>query len=295
METIEINTITELHDFYNICKPKHPLITVVDLAAVDRSGRTGKAISYKFNMYIISCKRFKGEMTYGRSTYDFSEGTMMFTAPYQIISPEPGICDITGWCIYIHPDFFRGKSLSHYSFFGYDTNEALHISDTETHILRECVSNIEKEISQNMDKHTHNLIISNIELLLTYCSRFYDRQFLTRTTINNDLVQNFDRLLTDYFDNETPIGKGLPDVGYFAARLHLSPNYLSDLLNKHTGKSTQEHIHLKLIDKAKSLLWNTEKSISEIAYDLGFEYPSYFTKLFKSKLGVSPKEFRNAS
>ncbi|HEY6901592.1 MAG TPA: AraC family transcriptional regulator [Puia sp.] len=299
METIEINTITELYDFYNGGKPKHPLITVVDLASADRSYRPPGQFNYKFGMYIISCKSFTGEMRYGRSTYDFSEGSMMFTAPYQIISPDPGsFCDLKGWAMYIHPDFFnsspKGKNLTHYSFFGYDTNEALHISDTETHILRECVSNIEKEISQNMDKHTHNLIISNIELLLTYCARFYDRQFLTRAPINNDLVQNFGNLLTDYFEDDALTAQGLPDVQYFASKLHLSPNYLSDLLNKYTGKSTQEHIHLKLIDKAKSLLWSTEKSISEIAYDLGFEYPSYFTKLFKSKIGVSPKEFRNA-
>ena len=145
----------------------------------------------------------------------------------------------------------------------------------------------------NLDNHSHNLILSNLELLFAYCARFYDRQFLTRTSASNDIVQKFDRLLNDYFNQESLIENGLPDVKYFASRLNLSANYLGDLLNKYTGKPTQEHIYLKLIDQAKSLLWSTEKTINEIAYDLGFKYPSHFTKLFKNRTGVSPRDFRN--
>ncbi|KAI9431060.1 helix-turn-helix domain-containing protein [Russula earlei] len=221
----------------------------------------------------------------------------MFTAPYQVLSPDPDAKHVEGWSLYIHPDFLNASGKAHqltrYSFFGYDTNEALHISDAEKQILETCLHNIQREISANLDKHSYNLIISNLELFFGYCSRFYDRQFLTRAMAGNDSVQQFERLLNDYFEQDTLNEAGLPDVKYFASQLHVSPNYLSDLLNKYTGKTTQEHIHLKLIDKAKSLLWGTERSISEIAYDLGFEHPSHFTKLFKARTGSSPRAFRN--
>ena len=189
----------------------------------------------------------------------------------------------------------KGRKLALFSFFGYDFNEALHISDAEKKVLEDCLQNIQREISMNLDTHSHNLILTNLELFLSYCSRFYDRQFLTRIKASNDTVEKFERLLNDYFAQASLIEAGMPDVKYFASQLHLSANYLSDLLNKYTGKTTQEHIHLKLIDNAKSLLWSTDNSISEIAYDLGFEHPSHFTKLFKNKTGMSPKHFRNVN
>ncbi len=202
-----------------------------------------------------------------------------------------------GWALFFHPDLLHGtdleKKLHQYSFFHYEANEALHISEEEKALLWDCVKKIEREYSLNVDKHTVALIASNIELLLNYCTRFYDRQFITRTKTNADIVQKFESLLNDYFAKESLADNGLPDVKHFASRLHLSPNYLSDLLSRHTGKTTQEHIHLQLVEKAKSLLWSTNKSISEIAYDLGFEYPSHFTKIFKAKTGQAPKEFRN--
>lgn len=295
MDYIDIRSIAELHGFFHYNKPLHPLISVIDLAKVDRSNRKPGA-SYRLDLYSIACKKIEGVFRYGRTSYDFSAGSLMFTAPDQVLTP--GVENkVEGWAIYIHPDFLnatsRGRKLSENSFFGYDTNECLHISDAERDVLEDCLRNIGKEIGNNLDKHSHNLILTNLELLLSYCSRFYDRQFLTRIKTGNDIVEKFERLLNDYFTQGSLINTGIPDVKYFASHLNLSANYLSDLLSKYTGKSTQEQIHLKLIDKAKHLLWSTESAISEIAYGLGFEHPSHFTKIFKNKVGQSPKQFRN--
>jgi AraC-like DNA-binding protein len=296
MEYMDIKSITALHEFFRYEKPKHPLISVVDLAKVDRSHRKA-GVQYRLDMYTASCKILKGIFGYGRTTYDFSEGSLMLTAPHQVLVPDINSQIIEGWGLYIHPDFLnastKGRKLKEFSFFGYDNNEALHISDDEKNTLEDCLRNIQREIGNNIDTHSYNLILSNLELFFAYCERFYGRQFLTRVKASNDIVQEFDKLLSDYFNQETLIEARLPDVKYFASRLNLSGNYLSDLLNKYTGKTTQEHIHLKLVDKAKAMLWSTEKSISEIAYDLGFEHPSHFTKLFKNRTGVSPKEYRN--
>ena len=294
MEYIDIKSISQLHDFFRYEKPLHPLITVVDLSKVDRSHRVPGA-SYRLDLYSIACKKIEGSFKYGRTSYDFSEGSLMFTAPHQVLSP--GIENkVEGWAVYIHPDFLhassKGQKLTQYSYFGYDTHECLHISEAEKNVLEDCLQNIEKEISMNLDNHSHHLILSNLELLLSYCARFYDRQFLTRMKVSNDVVEKFERVLTGYFAQNTLVELGVPDVKYFASQLNLSANYLSDLLSKYTGKSTQEHIHLKLIDKAKSMLLSTENPISSIAYDLGFEHPSHFTKLFKNKTGYSPKEYR---
>jgi AraC family transcriptional regulator, transcriptional activator of pobA len=297
MEYVDIKSISALHELFRIEKPMHPLISVVDLAKVDRSHRESGA-SYRLDFYSVACKKIEGLFGYGRTKYDFSEGMLMFTVPYQVLTPRPEK-KVEGWGLYIHPDFLnatnKGHKLTLFSFFGYDVNEALHISDAEKKVLEDCLQNIQREISMNLDTHSHNLILTNLELFLSYCSRFYDRQFLTRIKASNDTVEKFERLLNDYFAQASLIEAGMPDVKYFASQLHLSANYLSDLLNKYTGKTTQEHIHLKLIDKAKSLLWSTGNSISEIAYDLGFEHPSHFTKLFKNKTGMSPKQFRNVN
>lgn len=294
MGYIDIESVSALHEFFHYEKPRHPLITVVDLAKVERSQRKPDA-SYRLNLYSIACKKVEGSFKYGRTAFDFGEGTLMFTAPFQVLTP--GIENkVTGWAIYIHPDFLhgsnRGEALTWHSFFGYDVNEGLHISDVEKKILEECVHNIDREISGNLDVHSHKLIITNLDLLLSYCKRFYDRQFVTRAAVGNDIVSSFERHLNDHFSRASLIDTGLPDVKYFAAKLNISANYLSDLLHKYTGKSTQEHIHLKLIDKARHLLWSTEASISEIAYDLGFEHPSHFTKLFKKKTGHAPRDYR---
>ena len=292
---IDLQSISDLHRMVKYAAPKHPLVSVIDHRDFYKL-RPKEDAFYRFGFYTISCKKFEGLLKYGKGYYDFNEGSLMFTAPGQVIAPGPDIIVDEGWALFIHPDLIHGTDLGRkihqYTFFNYEANEALHISEDEKLIIKDCIAKIEKEYSQNIDKHSQGLIVSNIELLLNYCSRFYDRQFYTRAKVNSDVVQQFEKLLKDYFSQETLIEAGLPNVKYFASRLNLSPNYLSDLLNKFTGKTTLEHIHLELIDKAKSLLWGTNNSISEIAYGLGFEHPSHFTKIFKSKTGKSPSEYR---
>lgn len=293
---VELQSISEAHKAFGYDKPRHPLISLLDFTKIKSEAVESDAF-YQMAFYTISCKRYEGIFKYGKSYYDFNEGTLIFTAPHQVLSANHDPQMEEGWGLFFHPDLINGTSLAkkinEYSFFSYEANEALHISDDEKLILKDCVEKIEREYSQNIDKHTQGLIVSNIELLLNYCDRFYDRQFLTRSKVNKDIVQRFEQLLNNYFAKEELINVGLPDVKLFAAQLNLSPNYLSDLLNRFTGKTTQEHIHLKLVDTAKSLLWSTEKSISEIAYDLGFEHPSHFTKIFKTKTGKSPSEYRH--
>lgn len=293
---VDIATISDLHRLYSAPAPKHPLVSFLSLDEINRDNFSEEETPYRLGFYAVYLKQVKGSMKYGRSQYDFDEGTLVFTAPSQAIHTQRKVSYNEGWGLFFHPDLLYrtalGKKMSGYSFFHYDAHEALHVSDTEKKILRECGENIRREYYQNIDKHTQDLIVSNIELMLNYCTRFYDRQFLIRANVNHDIVQQFETALLDYFSKETLIDAGLPDVKHFATQLNLSPNYLSDLLNKYTGKTTQEHIHLQLVEKAKSMLWGTPKSISEIAYDLGFEHPSHFTKMFKNKVGVAPKEFR---
>jgi len=293
---IDIKSISELHEFYGVGKPRHPLITVIELGS-NKVNRLEQNAIYRLGFYTIFCKKFSGTLKYGRSYYDFSEGSLMFTGPGQIVSPSPEQYLDEGWGLFFHPDLVNtgalGRKMGDYSFFNYEANEALHVSEEEKSVLTTCVQNIRKEYMQNIDKHTTRLIQANIELLLNYCSRFYDRQFYTREKVNTDVVQQFEKLVKDYFAPETLIDTGLPNVGYFASRMNLSPNYLSDLLHRFTGKTTQEHIHLQLVDKAKSLLLSTQKSVSEIAYTLGFEHPSHFTRLFKSKTGYAPSDYRH--
>jgi len=294
---IDLQSISDLHRLVQYTPPKHPLISVIDHADFYAKYPRETDAFYRFGFYTISCKKFDGLLKYGKGYYDFSEGSLLFTAPGQVLAPGPDVKVEEGWALFIHPDLIHGTDLGRkihqYTFFNYETNEALHISEEEKLVIKDCLTKIEKEYSQNIDKHSQGLIVSNIELLLNYCNRFYDRQFYTRAKVNSDVVQQFEKMLKDHFSQNTLIETGLPNVKYFASRLNLSPNYLSDLLNKFTGKTTQEHIHLELIDKAKTLLWGTNNSISEIAYGLGFEHPSHFTKIFKSKTGKSPSEYRH--
>jgi AraC-like DNA-binding protein len=295
---IELDSISDMHRLMQRAAPKHPLVSLVDHSDFYEMRPKAEAI-YRFGFYTISCKKFEGTLKYGRGNYDFNKGSLMFTAPGQVIAPGPNVTVDEGWALFVHPDLIHGTDLGRkihqYSFFNYEVNEALHISEDEQLILEDCTDKIQKEYSQNIDKHTQGLIVSNIELLLNYCNRFYDRQFYTRAKVNTDVVQQFEKLLKDYFSQDTLIEAGLPNVTWFASRLNLSPNYLSDLLQKFTGKSTLEHIHLEVIDRAKTLLWGTPASISEIAYQLGFEHPSHFTKIFKTKTGKSPSAYRALS
>jgi len=293
---INIESISELHNLVKRPRPRHPLISVVDHTDF-YAGRPKGDNLYRFGFYTISCKKFEGLLHYGKSQYDFREGSLMFTAPGQVIGAGPNCKVDEGWALFIHPDLLHGsalgKKMHQYSFFHYEVNEALHISEEEDKTIKGCVDKIAGEYTQTIDKHTQGLIVSNVELLLNYCNRFYDRQFFTRAKVNTDVVQRFEALLKDYFGQSTLIDAGLPPVTYFASKLNLSPNYLSDLLQKSTGKSTVEHIHLELVERAKTLLWGTEGSISEIAYELGFEHPSHFTRIFKAKTGKSPSEYRH--
>jgi len=295
---IDLESISDLHALVQYTPPRHPLISVINHSDFYAKRPKTEAL-YRFGFYTISCKRFEGLLYYGKGHYDFNEGSLLFTAPGQVIGPGPDVKVDEGWALFIHPDLLHGTSLgsriSSYTFFHYEVNEALHVSDEEAAVLKDCVDKIAREISLPIDKHTQSVLVSTVDLLLNYCSRFYDRQFYTRAKVNSDVVQRFEGLLKDYFSQASLIEVGIPSVGYFASELHLSASYLSDLLQRFTGKSTVEHIQLELVEKAKNLLWGTENSISEIAYELGFEHPSHFTKVFKAKTGKSPKEYRRAN
>ena len=259
-----------------------------------------EALRFQCLFYSISLKNHcSGKLIYGRQHYDFQEGSLMFIAPDQVFSTEGEDSmerEIEGWGLYFHPDLIRHTDLmgkmKGYSFFGYDTHEALHVSDEEKQTITQVVKTIEHEFSQNLDDHSQTLIISNIELLLNYCNRFYSRQFLTRTTASKDVIIRFEEFLEAYFESDQIRQNGMPSVKYCAQQMGYSANYLSDMLKKETNKNTQEHIHSVLIEKAKNMLLGTSESVSQIAYQLGFEYPQHFSKLFKKKTGVAPAEFR---
>lgn len=300
-DLIKVNSITQVHEYFDLKKPKHPLVTVYNhknLTFYPEYKNTRVAI----DLYQIILKECPpGTMGYGRNSYDFHEGTMMFTKPGQVITvgdwSEVEVED--GLTLVFHPDLIRkstlGKIIDNYSFFSYDVFEALHLSDEEKSSIIDLMKKIEKEYNQNIDKHSQKLIISNIELILDYCTRYYDRQFYTRSNYNKDIVTKFEQLLKDYYNSEKPVNIGLPSVQYCGTELNMSPNYLSDMLKKETGRNAQEHIHFYVIDKAKTQLLNSAESISQIAYGLGFEYPQHFSKIFKSKTGMSPAEYRNVN
>lgn len=274
----------------------HPLISVFDNTDTKNLPNHSRM---HFGLYAIFLKAGHcGELRYGRNNYDYDEGTLVFVAPGQIL--EINNVDNykpTGLALLFHPDLIKGttlgKKMSQYSFFSYDSHEALHLSLKEQQIIKDLFSKLEYELSQSIDKHSKSIITNNIELLLNYCVRFYDRQFMTRENINTDILSKFENLLNDYFLSETPQDLGLPSVGYFADRLHLSPNYFGDLIKKETGKTAQEHIQLKLIDLAKERIFDTEKSVSQVAFELGFKYPQHFNRMFKKNTGYTPNEYRS--
>ena len=242
----------------------------------------------------------KNNIKYGRKNIDFQDGNLICIAPNQIIEIDNEVLereDKMGWGLFFHPDLIRSTFLNEkikdYSFFYYEVSEALHLSDKEKNILLESVKKIQTELQENIDVHSQSIIVSTIELLLNYCSRFYGRQMITRSQSNKTIISQIEIILSAYFSNMNVNDKGLPSVKYLADSVHLSPSYLSDLLKRETGKNAQEHIHFYLIEEAKNLLLNSEKNINEIAYGLGFEYPQYFNKLFKKKTGKTPMEYRN--
>ena len=298
-EIIRIETISQVHEFYELEKPRHPLVSLLPINDHITNFDYGE-VSYALNLYQISLKLgIKGSLLYGRNSYDFQEGTLVFTKPNQVLKVEKkeAFSGSSGWTLIFHPDLIRkselGKTIEQYSFFSYGVHEALHLSEKERISLTELVTKIEEEYNQNIDRHSQKLIIANIELMLDYCTRYYDRQFYTRTNLNKDFVSQFEALLKDYYHSEQPLERGMLTVKQCGVELNMSAHYLSDLLKKETGKSAQEHIYQYVIGRAKTLLLSSTDSISQIAHELGFEYSQHFSKLFKSKTGMSPGAYRN--
>lgn len=296
-ETITIHSVTQVHQALGLPKPKHPLVTVVHSKDIQNKADLS-GVRVALNLYQVTLKKgHQGTLKYGQNSYDFEEGTLVFMAPGQVVEYEmEEESDPQGWSLCFHPDLIRKSDLAErmdaYSFFNYASNEALHLSDEELVTIEELLEKIVREYSQNQDRYSRHLTIANIQLLLDYCVRFYNRQFYMRTPLNTDVISKFERLLKAYYKSQKPAEMGMPTVNYCAGELNMSANYLGDLLKKETGKSAREHIHLFVIEKAKTNLLNSTASVSEVGYALGFQYPQHFSNLFKSKTGMSPREYR---
>lgn len=296
----EINRINSVTEYNNLVGQEtlHPLVSVIDFSKIEPFYFFRKQIG----LYAIFLKEVKcGNLTYGCNNYDYEEGTLLFLAPGQVYGLEDtGVKQkAQGHALIFHTDLIHGTSLgkqiSDYSFFSYEVNEALHLSARERTVINDCFDNISYELEHPVDSHSKTLIVSYIELFLNYCKRFYERQFITRGHVNKDILARFEKVLNVYYASQQPLESGLPSVRYCAENLFLSPNYLGDLLKKETGKSAQEHIKLKMIEVAKERIFNSDKSIGEIAYELGFKHPQHFTRMFKKSVGVSPSEYRKLS
>jgi AraC-like DNA-binding protein len=293
---IRFETISDYNAFNNN-ETLHPLVSVVHMSKAEPR----KAASMYFGFYTVFLKEVKcGDLRYGKNTYDYQEGTLIFIAPGQVVtvdSPDESY-QPKGYALVFHPDLIHGttlgKHIPDYTFFGYQSNEALHVSERERRIVMDCFSKIEYELDHPIDKHSKKLIVDNIELFLNYCVRFYDRQFITRDNVHVGILEKFERLLNDYFETDKPETIGLPSVAYCASALNLSANYFGDLIKRETGKSAQEYIQTKVIDVAKERIFDARKSVAQIAYELGFRYPQHFARLFKQRVGQSPNAYRSS-
>lgn len=292
-----IKSITEGHRIAGLEKPHHPLISIVDVSMFSKNSGVNAVI---FDFYAVSIKRGCNNLLYGHQKYDFDEGLMAFMAPGQVLRGEDGGVppNLQGWMLFIHPDFLwntpLAKKIKQYEYFGYATNEALFLSDKEEIMMNGIIENIRHEYNANIDKFSQDVIIAQLDLLFTYAQRFYERQFITRKIISHQVLDKLEQVLNSYFSNETLLTKGLPTVQFVADELNISIKYLSSLLKQLTGQTTQQHIHEKLIEKAKEKLSTTNLSVSEIAYELGFEHSQSFNKLFKTKTKQSPLAFRQS-
>jgi AraC-like DNA-binding protein len=294
---VNFDTVRDYNNFNNN-ETLHPLVSIVDLS------KAAPRYLYKmsFGIYCIILKEVRcGDLRYGNNYYDYQEGTLVFFAPGQVLEVE-GVSELyqpKGKALIFHADLLHGtqigKHMADYNFFSYNTNEALHVSEKERNMVLDSFSKIEHELQQSIDKHSKTLIASHIELFLNYCTRFYDRQFITRETAHKGTLEKFEDLLKGYFSSEKPRLEGLPSVAWCADQLNISANYFGDLIKKETGKSAQEYIQAKVINEAKERIFDINKSVSEIAYDLGFKYPQHFTRLFKQRTGVTPNEYRNSN
>jgi AraC family transcriptional activator of pobA len=291
----QFQSISGLHRVLELPKPKHPLVSVINFEKI-KCYAEERLRSVSYNFYCIAIKKnFEGKIKYGQNYYDFDEGLMTFFSPGQVITTEINYDKmLSGWWLVIHPDFIQhtslAKKMADYGFFSYAVHEALHLSEDEEAMLEDIIQKIAAEAASVTDLFSQDVIISYLELFLNYCNRFYNRQFITRKQASNDVLSKLEMLLDTYFSETSQ--NGLPTVQYLANQLNLSPKYLSDMLKAVTGQSTQQHIHDKLIEKAKDILSTTSLSVAEIAYRLGFEHPQSFHKLFKSKVNTSPLEFR---
>lgn len=281
-------------------KPTHPLITIIDVSKL-AYGEERIGLRFAADMYCIALKDASCGLDYGRNHYDFNEGVLIFTGPQQVLSVKKAqkLNEVKGWMLYFHPDLIRntalGSQMEKYSFFSYEVFEALHLSDQEQKTVTQCVDMIQSEIKERIDNHSQQVLVSNLELLLNYCVRYYERQFNTRTARNKDMISKVESLLRDYYTTGKLVELGPPSIAYLAEKCHLSANYLSDLLKKETGRTAKDHINDFLVNKAKNLLLSSTDTISGIAYTLGFNYPHYFSRLFKSKTGLTPQEYRQSN
>ncbi|QNL47773.1 helix-turn-helix transcriptional regulator [Olivibacter sp. SDN3] len=292
----KINSISELHRLFGLKKPDHPLISVIDFELL-KFGDSEIWKSFYYDFYCVACKKgSSGKFKYGQRNYDFDEGIMGFTKPGQLFSVTNVSDDpVSGFMLVFKPELIRhyrlGKVIGSYNFFSYSTAEALHLSEKEDEIMISLFRQMQNELKNNIDQYSQDLIVSHIELLLNYAKRFHNRQFLTRNTENNDLLTKIEQLVTDYLNNKSAVS-GLPTVQHISNELHMSPDYLSDMLRNLTGQNAQTYIHGFVIDKAKELLSTTNFSVSEIAYQLGFEYSQSFSKLFKKKTNKTALQYR---
>lgn len=296
-ELIKLDTVDKYNKLFGL-ETWHPMVSVVDLS---KASQWPEHLKVNYGVYALYLKETKcGDITYGRQPYDYQEGTIVCFAPGQVAETEmqKDVRPLAHGLLF-HPDFIRGTTLGQeikkYSFFSYETREALHLSEEERAIIMDCLHKIETELHHNIDRHSRRLITANIGLLLDYCMRFYERQFVTREVPNKDIIVRFERLLDEYFDSKAPQEIGLPTVKYFAEQVFLSPNYFGDLISKQTGKTVTEYIQTKLVDRAKELLLSSPKSMSEIAYSLGFQYPQHMSRMFKRVVGITPNEFRSTN
>ena len=293
-EFLNIETITEYDDMLGV-ETLHPQVSVIDLS----KARPMRHLRHTFSFYVVFLKDEKGcELTYGRQRYDYQKGSVLCIAPGQVVGIEDTGEEFQpqGWALCFHPDLIRGTNLGHsikeYSFFSYEINEALHLSERERKVFIDCLEKIQGELEYSIDRLSKRLISNNIELLLNYCLRFYERQFVTRQEANHDVLIRFETLLNEYFTGDNAMQKGLPTVKYCARELCLSPNYFGDLIKKETGKTALEYIQHKIIDIAKEQLLIPTNSVSQVSYMLGFQYPQHFTRVFKKNTGITPNEYR---
>ena len=302
MDTLHrIETISAFNALSNQ-ETLHPLVSVVDMSKAIPRKASSVSMGFSLDFYTVFLKEVKcGDLRYGKNTYDYQEGTLVFMAPGQVVTIETSedVLEPKGYGLAFHPDLIHGTSLGRhmqeYTFFGYQSNEALHLSERERQIVLDCLAKINYELQHAIDKHSKKLIVTNIELFLDYCIRFYDRQFITRNHVYQGVLERFEALLTHYFSTDMAQLNGLPSVSYCAEQLNLSANYFGDLVKKETGRSAQEYIHSRLIDVAKERLYDRSKPITQVADELGYKYPQHFVRLFKQRVGQSPSEYRRTA